>query len=69
MFDMRRIERRIADIRRAKKMVQMELSDRADISRRAISKWERCKSMPDTSALPLPAKIYCFTLTCALYLR
>jgi transcriptional regulator with XRE-family HTH domain len=58
MFDMMRIGKRIAKLRREQNMTQMELSDRIGISHQAVSKWERGESMPDISTLPLLADIY-----------
>jgi transcriptional regulator with XRE-family HTH domain len=58
MFDMMRIGRRIADLRREKNLTQMELSDKLGISHQAVSKWERGESMPDISTLPLLSAIF-----------
>jgi transcriptional regulator with XRE-family HTH domain len=62
MFDMLRIGRRIAELRRDTNMTQMELSDRLGISHQAVSKWERGESMPDISTLPLLGEIFGVTV-------
>lgn len=58
MFDMERTGAKIAELRKANNMTQMELADRLGISFQAVSNWERGNSMPDISKLPELAKIF-----------
>ena len=39
MFDMQKIGRKIAELRKQKSMTQMELADRMNISYQAVSNW------------------------------
>ena len=43
-----KIGRFIAEKRKAKKLTQMQLAEKLNITDRAVSKWETGKSMPDT---------------------
>ncbi len=58
MFNMEKIGKRIADLRRKKNMTQLDLADRLEISFQAVSNWERGSSMPDIAKLPELAKIF-----------
>ena len=58
MFDMQKIGRKIAELRKQKSMTQMELADRMNISYQAVSNWERGNTMPDISKLPELAEIF-----------
>ena len=58
MFDMQKIGRKIASLRKAADMTQPELADRLGISFQAVSNWERGMSMPDISNLPELAEIF-----------
>ena len=58
MFDMQKIGRKIASLRKAANMTQPELADRLSISFQAVSNWERGMSMPDISNLPELAEIF-----------
>ena len=58
MFDMDRIGKRIASLRKNKDMTQTELADRLGISFQAVSNWERGNSMPDISKLPELVEIF-----------
>lgn len=51
MFDMVKIGRKIAELRKKKNMTQFELADKMGISFQAVSGWERGISMPDISKL------------------
>ena len=51
MFDMRKIGKRIAELRKSKNITQMALADMMGISFQAVSNWERGESMPDISKL------------------
>ena len=58
MFDMNKIGRKIAELRKANNMTQMELADKLDISFQAVSNWERGNTMPDVSKLPELAELF-----------
>lgn len=58
MFDMQDVGRRIAALRKAADMTQMELADRLDISFQAVSNWERGNTMPDIAKLPELAELF-----------
>ena len=58
MFNLRNIGGKIAELRRAKNMTQMELADRLGISYQAVSNWERGNTMPDISKLPELIQIF-----------
>ncbi len=51
LFDMRRIGKRISELRRSKDITQTALADMMGISFQAVSNWERGESMPDISKL------------------
>jgi len=51
MFDTRKIGARIAELRKAKDMTQMELADLMLVSFQAVSNWERGNTMPDIAKL------------------
>lgn len=57
MFVMKKVGRRISELRKRKNMTQLELADRMGISFQAVSNWERGNSMPDISKLPELAEI------------
>ena len=58
MFDMVKIGRRIAELRKNKNITQMELADFMGISFQAVSNWERGNSMPDISKLPELSELF-----------
>ena len=58
MFDMSKIGKKIANLRKEKNMTQMELADKLGISFQAVSNWERGNSMPDIAKLPELAEIF-----------
>ncbi len=58
MFDMQKIGKKIATLRKNSNMTQMELADNLGISFQAVSNWERGSSMPDISKLPELAEIF-----------
>jgi transcriptional regulator with XRE-family HTH domain len=62
MFEMGKIGRRIADLRKQRDMTQMELADRLNISFQAVSAWERGQSMPDISKLTELSEIFNATI-------
>ena len=45
MFDMTKIGRNIAELRKERNMTQMELADKMEISFQAVSNWERGVSL------------------------
>lgn len=51
MFDTKIIGKKIAALRKAKDMTQMELADKMFVSYQAVSNWERGNTMPDISKL------------------
>ena len=57
MFDTRKIGARIAELRKAKDMTQMELADLMLVSFQAVSNWERGNTMPDIAKLGDLARI------------
>lgn len=50
-FDTTRVGKKIASLRKAQNITQMELADKLGISYQAVSNWERGNSMPDISKL------------------
>lgn len=57
MFDMSKIGRNIAELRKKAGLTQMGLADAMGISFQAVSNWERGRTMPDISKLPELAAI------------
>ena len=49
---------RLCELRKSRGLSQEELADRLNVSRQAVSKWERGESSPDTDNLIELAKIY-----------
>lgn len=47
----------ICTLRKEKGMTQKELADKLDITDKAVSKWERNASFPDTATIPKLAEI------------
>ena len=60
---------RLADLRRAHGFSQEELAEKLNVSRQAISKWERAESSPDTDNLIALAQLYGVSLDDLLGLR
>ena len=58
MFDIRKIGKRIAELRKSKNITQMALADMMGISFQAVSNWERGESMPDISKLGELSEIF-----------
>ena len=52
----------IANLRRERGMTQAELAEQMGVTDKAVSKWERDLSMPDTASLPRLAEIFGITL-------
>jgi len=51
MFDTKKVGTKIAALRKAKDMTQMEVADKMMVSYQAVSNWERGNTMPDISKL------------------
>lgn len=51
------IGKRIAQLRKEKRMTQEELSQKMEVSAQAVSKWENDQTCPDIASLPKLAKI------------
>ncbi len=62
MLEMQRVGQKIAELRKASNMTQMELADKMNISFQAVSNWERGASMPDVFKLPELAKLFHVTI-------
>ena len=58
MFDMEKVGRKIAKLRKSHNMTQPELADKMGISFQAVSNWERGNSMPDIAKLPELADLF-----------
>lgn len=58
LFDMRKIGKRISELRRSKDITQTALADMMGISFQAVSNWERRESMPDISKLGDLSRIF-----------
>ena len=62
MFNMEKVGRKIAELRKGHNMTQLELADKIGISFQAVSNWERGNSMPDISKLPELASLFDVTI-------
>ena len=62
MFNMEKVGRKIAELRKRHNMTQLELADKIGISFQAVSNWERGNSMPDISKLPELASLFDVTI-------
>ena len=60
---------RLAALRRAHNLSQEELAERLNVSRQAVSKWERAESSPDTDNLVALARLYGVSLDSLLGLE
>ena len=47
----------IQELRKGKGMTQLELAGKMNVTDKAVSKWERGLSYPDTASLPALAEI------------
>ena len=61
-FDMKRIGKNIASLRRDHNMTQMQLADEVGVSFQAVSNWERGNSMPDISKLPQLSELFAVSI-------
>ena len=48
----------IASLRKEKRMTQIELAEKMDVTDKAVSKWERDLACPDVSTLPKLAEVF-----------
>ena len=55
---MGKINLRLGDLRKKKKMTQQELADDVGVSFQTISKWETGMNMPDITMLPVLAEYF-----------
>jgi len=62
MFDIMKFGRALSNLRKNADMTQNEVADRLNLSRQAISKYERGESFPDISVLVLIAELFHVTL-------
>ena len=53
---------KLVELRKANNLSQEELAQHLNISRQAVSKWERAESSPDTDNLIALAKLYRISL-------
>ncbi len=60
---------RLAELRRSHNLSQEELAEKLNVSRQAVSKWERAESSPDTENLIALARLYGVSLDELLGLR
>lgn len=58
MFDIVKVGKKIAELRKANNMTQFDFADKLGISFQAVSNWERGNSMPDISKLPEIAELF-----------
>lgn len=57
MLSAEQIGRRIALLRKEKRLSQEQLAEELNVSPQAVSKWETGKSIPETASLPLLARV------------
>lgn len=62
MFDTMKLGKAISTLRKKADMTQNEVADRLNLSRQAISKYERGESFPDISVLVMIAELFNVTL-------
>ena len=55
---MKKMNLRIADLRRKKKITQKELAEAMGVSFQTISKWEKGVNLPDITILPAMAEYF-----------
>ena len=58
MFDTMKFGRALSTLRKQADMTQSEVADRLNMSRQAISKYERGESFPDISVLVMIAELF-----------
>ena len=57
-MDSKTFGKTIADLRKEKGMTQAELAEKLGVTDKAVSKWERDLSYPDTALLPRIAELF-----------
>ena len=57
-MDKQTLGQKIAELRKAKNMTQLELANKLSITDKAVSKWERDLSFPDINSIPKLAEIF-----------
>ena len=62
MFDTMKFGKALSTLRKQADMTQNEVADRLNLSRQAISKYERGESFPDISILVMIAELFNVTL-------
>ena len=62
MFDTKKFGANISRLRKNADMTQMELADRLNLTRQAISRYEHGESFPDVSILVMIAEVFSITL-------
>ena len=62
MFDTRKFGKALSVLRKQADMTQNEIADKLNLSRQAISKYERGESFPDISVLVMIAEMFSITL-------
>ena len=62
MFDTMKFGKALSTLRKEADMTQNEVADRLNLSRQAISKYERGESFPDISVLVMIAELFNVTL-------
>ena len=62
MFDTMKFGKALSTLRKQADMTQNEVADKLNLSRQAISKYERGESFPDISVLVMIAELFHVTL-------
>ena len=62
MFDTRKVGKALSTLRKRADMTQSEFADKLNLSRQAVSKYERGESFPDISVLVMIAQLFDVTL-------
>ena len=60
--DQVKIGKFIAERRKAQGLTQLQLSEKLHVTDKAVSKWERGKSMPDSSIMPALCRVLDITV-------
>ena len=63
------IANRLVELRSAKGWTQEELAEKLDVSRQAVSKWERAESSPELDKLMALSRLYGISLDSLLAFR
>lgn len=63
MIDLERVGKRIAFLRKERKLTGEALAELLEVSPQAVSKWENARCLPETSILPALAEaLNCLSL-------